>query len=223
MSNTHIETVENGFEKADNYRYQMGRYNLAIQHEFYFEAIVIAYAVIEDRLLAFLHYAGVIDRRQQSDQTEHGIYVSSQCQKQINLLLKRNNNQKIKLNTINVKIEIIKNLMKLPEKIGSALSRKSHHISCCDRLIDVGGDELHAGEYLLRYTLRQFLLGDPSGEIDGHIVLQILDCLFCLQFFTFLDIGVDELIGLLNIHTSRNGSEFTNHGYQTDKQVFCLP
>lgn len=115
MSNTHIEMVESGFEKADNYRYQMERYNLAIQHEFYFEAIVIAYAMIEDRLLAFLHYAGVIDRRQQSDQTEHGIYVSSQCQKQINLLLKRNNNQKIKLNTINVKIEIIKNLMKLPE------------------------------------------------------------------------------------------------------------
>ncbi|MBQ1265922.1 MAG: hypothetical protein IIY06_04035 [Proteobacteria bacterium] len=115
MSNTHIEMVESGFEKADNYRYQMGRYNLAIQHEFYFEAIVIAYAMIEDRLLAFLHYAGVIDRRQQSDQTEHGIYVSAQCQKQINVLLKRNNNQIINLNTINIKIKIIKNLMKLPE------------------------------------------------------------------------------------------------------------
>ncbi len=115
MSNTHIEMVESGFEKADNYRYQMGRYNLAIQHEFYFEAIVITYAMIEDRLLAFLHYAGVIDRRLQINQTEHGIYVSAQCQKQINLLLKRNNNQKIKLNTINIKIEIIKNLMKLPE------------------------------------------------------------------------------------------------------------
>ena len=87
MSNSCIETIESGKEKAGVYSYQMKRYQLAIQHEFYFEAIVISYAMIEDRLLAFLHYAGVIDRRAQNHQAKQKIRVCKQAQKQINILM----------------------------------------------------------------------------------------------------------------------------------------
>ena len=83
-----IEKVESGKDKAVTYSYQMERYKISIDQKFYLEAIVITYAMIEDRLLAYLHYVGVIDRRKQ-DQTAQKIYVSAQAQKQIKSLLKR--------------------------------------------------------------------------------------------------------------------------------------
>lgn len=111
-----IEKVESGKDKAFTYKYQMERYKLSIDQQFYFEAIVIAYAMIEDRLLAFLHYAGVIDRRTEGNQAEERIYVSVQAQKQIKALLKRRTEDKIYLDTISIKIRTIKKLMNLPEE-----------------------------------------------------------------------------------------------------------
>ena len=116
MSDSDIETIGSGNEKAGVYSYQMKRYQLAIQHEFYFEAIVISYAMIEDRLLAFLHYAGVIDRRAQNHQAKQRIRVCKQAQKQINILLKRKENYIMSLDTINSKIRIIDALLELPEE-----------------------------------------------------------------------------------------------------------
>lgn len=111
-----IEKVESGKDKAVTYKYQMERYKLSIDQQFYFEAIVIAYAMLEDRLLAFLHYAGVIDRRTEGNQAEERIYVSTQAQKQIKALLKRKTDDKIYLDTISIKIKTIKKLMSLPEE-----------------------------------------------------------------------------------------------------------
>lgn len=118
MSDSDIETIGSGNEKAGVYSYQMKRYQLAIQHEFYFEAIVISYAMIEDRLLAFLHYAGVIDRRicTQNNQVKQKIRVCEQAKKQINALLNHKEDYTISLDTINSKIRIINALMKLPEE-----------------------------------------------------------------------------------------------------------
>ena len=118
MSNACIETIEDGKEKAGVYSYQMKRYELAIQHEFYFEAIVISYAMIEDRLLAFLHYAGVIDRRicTQNNQVKQKIRVCEQAKKQINILLKNKESYTMNLDSISSKIRIINALMKLPEE-----------------------------------------------------------------------------------------------------------
>ena len=111
-----IEKVESGKDKAVTYSYQMERYQLAKKQEFYFEAIVITYAMIEDRLLAFLHYTGVIDRRTQGNQAEQRIRVTKQAKEQINVLLEYNPNYTISFNTISIKIRIIEKLMNLPEE-----------------------------------------------------------------------------------------------------------
>lgn len=116
MNNTYIKKVESAKEKSQTYSYQMERYKQAIHHKFYFEAIVISYAMIEDRLLAFLHYTGVIDRRTQNNQAERTIRVSEQAKKQISALLGYRPNYTINLNTINIKIKIVKALMELPEE-----------------------------------------------------------------------------------------------------------
>ena len=110
MNNIFFEKIESGEEKAEIYSYQMKRYDLAMEHKFYFEAIAICYAMIEDRLLAFLHYAGVIDRRINTQE----IHVCKQAEKQINQLLNKKPDYTITLDTINCKIEIIKALLKLP-------------------------------------------------------------------------------------------------------------
>ncbi len=62
MSDIHqIEPVQNNYEKYLTYRDQMGRYQRAIKGGFYFEALLIDYAMLEDRLMAFLYYIGAVE------------------------------------------------------------------------------------------------------------------------------------------------------------------
>ncbi|MCR4643791.1 MAG: hypothetical protein K5695_00070 [Oscillospiraceae bacterium] len=56
-----IASVKDNQEKYETYRSQVGRYNLAMKHGFYLEALLIDYAVLEDRLSAFLWGAGVMN------------------------------------------------------------------------------------------------------------------------------------------------------------------
>ena len=56
-----IVSVKDNQEKYETYRAQVGRYNLAMKHGFYLEALLIDYAVLEDRLIAFLWAAGVLN------------------------------------------------------------------------------------------------------------------------------------------------------------------
>ena len=81
----------------------------------------------------------------------------------------------------------------------------------------MGCDELHTREHLLGYPIRQLLLGYSPGKVYGHIVLQIFHRFLCLQLFTLLNVGVDKMLGLLNIHTAWDGGEFPNHCDQTDE------
>lgn len=45
-----IAAVKDNTEKQEAYRKQLGRYRRALNNEFYFEAMLIVYAMIEDRL-----------------------------------------------------------------------------------------------------------------------------------------------------------------------------
>lgn len=56
-----IESVQNNYEKYLTYRDQMGRYKKAVKGGFYFEALLIDYAMLEDRLLTFLYYVGAVE------------------------------------------------------------------------------------------------------------------------------------------------------------------
>lgn len=58
-----IAAVQNNTEKANTYRELMTRYNKAVKEGFYFEALLIEYAMIEDRTLSFLYHCGVQNSR----------------------------------------------------------------------------------------------------------------------------------------------------------------
>ena len=57
-----ISLTVNRKDKQNTYMRLLSRYKLAIKHEFYFEALLIVYAFLEDRLFSYLYYIGAIER-----------------------------------------------------------------------------------------------------------------------------------------------------------------
>ncbi len=64
MPGRKIQPVKNGFDKKVTYKTQFERYDKAVKNGFYFEAMLIVYAIIEDRLRAWLFYLGCLNTRQ---------------------------------------------------------------------------------------------------------------------------------------------------------------
>lgn len=54
-----ISPVENNYDKNKTYRSNINRFNRAMKEGFYFEAILIDYAMMEDRLKSFLYHIGL--------------------------------------------------------------------------------------------------------------------------------------------------------------------
>ena len=61
-----IKPAENNIEKAYTYRQMKGRYSKAMSEKFYFEAMMIDYAMIEDRLRSFIYHIGGMNNRTSS-------------------------------------------------------------------------------------------------------------------------------------------------------------
>ena len=63
MGERKICVVNDNMDKRYTYAEHKGRYNRAMKYEFYFEALLIDYALMEDRLKSFLYHAGVVETR----------------------------------------------------------------------------------------------------------------------------------------------------------------
>lgn len=70
MRKREISPVKDNYEKQLTYSKLLTRYNTAMKYQFYFEAMVIDYAMLEDRLLSFLYHAGVIEARSSDQVTD---------------------------------------------------------------------------------------------------------------------------------------------------------
>ena len=58
-----ITPVKDNTEKHFTYRVFLSKYNKAMKEGFYFEALLIDYALIEDRLRSYLYYLGLLKTR----------------------------------------------------------------------------------------------------------------------------------------------------------------
>lgn len=58
-----ITPVSDNYEKQQTYKELINKYNKAIQYEFYYEAILIDYALMEDRLRSCIYYLGLLTDR----------------------------------------------------------------------------------------------------------------------------------------------------------------
>lgn len=61
-----IASVKSNTEKQKTYREQLSRYKKAVNNEFYYEALLIVYAMMEDRMRSFLYYIGALRRSDDS-------------------------------------------------------------------------------------------------------------------------------------------------------------
>lgn len=59
-----IKAVSGNKDKQRTYKENCAKYKKAIQEEFYFESMLITYAMIEDRLRSFLYHIGALNDRQ---------------------------------------------------------------------------------------------------------------------------------------------------------------
>lgn len=63
MGKEQIKQAQNNTERMQTYSSQMGRYKQAYRSGFYFEAMLIVYSMLEDRLKSMLYYCGVFANR----------------------------------------------------------------------------------------------------------------------------------------------------------------
>lgn len=63
MTERKIAPVTDNNDKSRTYKELMKKYNRAIKSECYFESILIAYAMMEDRLRSYLYYLGCLRTR----------------------------------------------------------------------------------------------------------------------------------------------------------------
>ena len=63
MSERKIQPVQNNAEKQQTYRKLLSKYNRAMEQGFYCEALMIDYAMIEDRLRSMIYHMGLLPNR----------------------------------------------------------------------------------------------------------------------------------------------------------------
>ncbi len=102
MSDEKIKQANNNKERQETYARQLARYKKAMKEEFYFEAMLIVYSMMEDRLKSILFYAGVCQNRTDNK-------ISSITKSQINEIYRQkfDDGSQIKLSTITGKMKLI--------------------------------------------------------------------------------------------------------------------
>jgi len=106
-----LPPVRNNKEKQNTYRENMKRYNLAMKNGFFFEAMLIDYALIEDRLASFLYHIGVIANREDNS-------TCKKTKKHISRLLDecyRKEGSSVIVRTISGKMDIVRAVLEWAE------------------------------------------------------------------------------------------------------------
>ena len=104
-----IKPVTDNFDKQRTYRAQIGRYKRAMENEFFFEALLIDYALLEDRLRSMIYHMGFL-----TDRTAHRIWKKkSACLREIVSLYKDDReNLQLGITNISGKAKIISCVLK---------------------------------------------------------------------------------------------------------------
>ena len=105
-----MDIVKTGKEKQHAYTTEYRQLKKAMKEEFYLEAVAICYAIIEDRLLAFFHHAGIVTR------THEKLKVNSSIYPYIRRLCRKNDEYSVKIKNISIKINLTKLLINMTEE-----------------------------------------------------------------------------------------------------------
>ena len=101
-----IKPVTDNKDKQNSYRENLRRYNKAMQEGFYLEAILIDYAILEDRLRSYMYHLGLLNTK---DSYKANGTKAKKSLKGILSDYKRNDeNDSFNINSISGKIKIIR-------------------------------------------------------------------------------------------------------------------
>ena len=89
-----IIPVSDNLDKKNTYTQYARRYNIALKNEFYFEAMLITYAMMEDRLRSWLYYLGCLDNKGSRD------FDCKSCKKEIRFMFDNNDSSKFRFPVI---------------------------------------------------------------------------------------------------------------------------
>lgn len=114
MGQRRIQPVKDNMDKYETYKSLMGKYKLAIKYKFYYEALMIDYALLEDRLRSWLYHIGIVP-------TRDSIKVSVVSKKNLSSIVDeyKQTDEKSGLGygSISSKIKILRSLMKWAESV----------------------------------------------------------------------------------------------------------
>jgi len=165
MEQRQIKPVENNGEKQLTYTKQLGRYKLAMRNEFYFEAMMIVYAMMEDRLLSFLYYTGALANR-------NDIKISKKTKAYLVDIVAQHeqNENKVTLGTKNItgKMKIVKAMLTWSSESENAEEKYLVLLKALLEGIDIGGmlDTLELLEPWLKYR-NEIIHASMNKNIDS--------------------------------------------------------
>ena len=117
MNKRLIKPAENNKEKEYTYRQMKGRYSKAMSEKFYFEAMMIDYAMIEDRLRSFIYHIGGMNNRTSSK-------LDNKTSKPFLLLMyngySKKKNTGLNLNNVSTKCNLIRAMLNWVENTEGA-------------------------------------------------------------------------------------------------------
>lgn len=105
-----MDIAKTGKEKQLTYTTEYRQFNKAMKEEFYLEAVAIGYAIIEDRLIAFLHHAGIVTR------TNEKLSINRKVYPYIRKLLGKDDSYSVRIKDISVKISLITELLNMTDE-----------------------------------------------------------------------------------------------------------
>ena len=136
MSKKQIKQAQNNTERMQTYSTQLGRYKRAFRSGFYFEAMMIVYSMLEDRLKSMLYYCGAFSSR-------NTLNISSKVKCELKEILKTyGKSDRFTLSTIKGKMVLLKSILKWGSEVKSLdISDNIYLLSLKELLtdIDIGG------------------------------------------------------------------------------------
>lgn len=108
-----MENVKNNMEKYNSYTALTKKYKEAMKYGFYYEAIFISYAMMEDRLMSFLDKAGVV--------TLKNVKLTKRAAPFVKYLL---NKKSVTIRNISTKMEITQKLLEMTYEQAEELEKR---------------------------------------------------------------------------------------------------
>lgn len=102
---TQIKDIQSNKEKYETYRNLKGRQSAAVRGGFYFEAILIDYSLLEDRLFSILYHMAIIENRNSNKRFGKTKKVINEIVKEYKQSLE---NETINIKNIGDKIKVVR-------------------------------------------------------------------------------------------------------------------